>query len=49
MTNTAEGKVLFVTGAGRGMGIDIAKAGLAAGYRVIATGRNTAKVTEARR
>src|SRR5687768_6322600 len=47
MTNTAEGKVLFVTGAGRGMGIDIAKAGLAAGYRVIATGRNTAQVTEA--
>jgi NAD(P)-dependent dehydrogenase (short-subunit alcohol dehydrogenase family) len=40
-------KVWFVTGAGRGMGVNIAKAALAAGNKVIATGRNTAKVTEA--
>jgi NAD(P)-dependent dehydrogenase (short-subunit alcohol dehydrogenase family) len=42
-----EGKVLFITGAGRGMGTDIAKAALAAGYKTIATGRNVEKVTEA--
>ena len=32
--------VWFVTGAGRGMGVDIVKAALAAGYAVVATGRN---------
>src|SRR5688500_2007427 len=47
MNNTTEGRVLFVTGAGRGMGVEIAQAALNAGYRVIATGRNTDKVTEA--
>ena len=40
-------KVLFITGAGRGMGTDIAKAALAAGYKTVATGRNVKKVTEA--
>jgi NAD(P)-dependent dehydrogenase (short-subunit alcohol dehydrogenase family) len=40
-------KVWFVTGAGRGMGIDIAKAALAAGHAVVATGRNTDVVTKA--
>jgi len=40
-------KVWFITGAGRGMGVDIAKAALAAGYKVVATGRNTEKVAEA--
>lgn len=40
-------KVWFITGAGRGMGVDIAKAALAAGYKVAATGRNTEKVTRA--
>src|SRR6266699_6053809 len=40
-------KVWFITGAGRGMGVDIAKAALAAGNRVVATGRNTDKVTQA--
>ncbi|HEY0100824.1 MAG TPA: SDR family oxidoreductase [Pyrinomonadaceae bacterium] len=40
-------KVWFITGAGRGMGIDIAKAALAAGYKVVATGRNTDMVTQA--
>jgi NAD(P)-dependent dehydrogenase (short-subunit alcohol dehydrogenase family) len=43
----SEGRVLFVTGAGRGMGTDIARAALAAGYKVVATGRNTGKVTQA--
>jgi NAD(P)-dependent dehydrogenase (short-subunit alcohol dehydrogenase family) len=40
-------KVWFITGAGRGMGIDIAKAALAAGNAVVATGRNTDAVTAA--
>jgi NAD(P)-dependent dehydrogenase (short-subunit alcohol dehydrogenase family) len=40
-------KVWFITGAGRGMGVDIAKAALAAGNRVVATGRNIEKVTQA--
>src|SRR6185295_5569759 len=39
--------VWFVTGAGRGMGVDIAKAALAAGNAVIATGRNTSVVRDA--
>ena len=41
------GKVWFITGAGRGMGLDIAKAALAAGHKVVATGRNTDKVAQA--
>ncbi len=43
MTNN---KVWFITGAGRGMGVDIAKAALAAGYKVVATGRNPEKVAQ---
>src|SRR5580700_10102309 len=43
MTNN----VWFITGAGRGMGLDIAKAALAAGHKVVATGRNTDKVAQA--
>jgi NAD(P)-dependent dehydrogenase (short-subunit alcohol dehydrogenase family) len=39
--------VWFITGAGRGMGLDITKAALAAGHQVIATGRNTEKVAAA--
>jgi NAD(P)-dependent dehydrogenase (short-subunit alcohol dehydrogenase family) len=39
-------KVWFITGAGRGMGVDIAKAALAAGYKVVATGRSPDKVAE---
>ena len=39
--------VWFVTGAGRGMGVDIVKAALAAGHAVVATGRKTATVTKA--
>jgi NAD(P)-dependent dehydrogenase (short-subunit alcohol dehydrogenase family) len=41
------GKVWFITGAGRGMGTDIAKAALDAGHSVVATGRNTDKVVQA--
>src|SRR5580765_1653899 len=40
-------KVWLVTGAGRGMGVDITKAALAAGFKVVATGRNTDSVTKA--
>ena len=40
-------KVWFITGAGRGMGVDIAKVALAAGNEVVATGRNTDKVAQA--
>jgi NAD(P)-dependent dehydrogenase (short-subunit alcohol dehydrogenase family) len=40
-------QVWFITGAGRGMGTDIAKAALAAGHKVIATGRNPDKVAKA--
>src|SRR5437867_9150815 len=40
-------KVWFITGAGRGMGVDIAKAALAAGNAVVATGRNTDAVSKA--
>ncbi|ARQ61338.1 UNVERIFIED_ORG: NAD(P)-dependent dehydrogenase (short-subunit alcohol dehydrogenase family) [Rhizobium etli] len=39
--------VWFITGAGRGLGLDIAKAALAAGHRVVATGRDPEKVTKA--
>jgi NAD(P)-dependent dehydrogenase (short-subunit alcohol dehydrogenase family) len=44
MTNT---KVWLITGAGRGMGVDIVKAALAAGDRVVATARDAAKVVAA--
>jgi NAD(P)-dependent dehydrogenase (short-subunit alcohol dehydrogenase family) len=40
-------KTWFITGAGRGMGLDIAKAALAAGHDVVATGRNPDTVREA--
>ncbi len=40
-------RVWFVTGAGRGMGVDFAKAALAAGNAVVATGRNTDAVRTA--
>jgi len=39
--------VWFITGAARGMGVDIAKAALAAGHSVVATARDATKVTEA--
>jgi NAD(P)-dependent dehydrogenase (short-subunit alcohol dehydrogenase family) len=40
-------KVWFITGAGRGLGVDIAKAALAAGHFVVATGRDPGKVKAA--
>ena len=40
-------QVWMVTGAGRGMGVDIARAALAAGHAVVATGRDPEKVTAA--
>jgi len=40
-------KVWLVTGAGRGMGVDIANAALGAGHAVVATGRNTDTVKQA--
>ena len=39
--------VWFITGAGRGMGVDIARAALEGGHAVVATGRNTQAVTGA--
>jgi len=42
-----ETKVWLITGAGRGLGVDIAKAALAAGHAVVATGRDAAKVATA--
>ncbi len=42
-----EKKVWLITGAGRGMGVDVAKAALAAGNAVVATGRNTDAVRKA--
>jgi NAD(P)-dependent dehydrogenase (short-subunit alcohol dehydrogenase family) len=40
-------RVWFITGAGRGMGVDITQAALAAGHAVVPTGRNTQAVAEA--
>jgi len=39
-------KVWFITGAGRGMGADLAKAALAVGHAVVATGRNSDAVSK---
>ena len=39
-----EKKVWFITGAGRGMGIDLAKTALEAGHAVVATGRDPERV-----
>ncbi|KQS54782.1 oxidoreductase [Geodermatophilus sp. Leaf369] len=41
----SEKKVVLVTGAARGLGIDIARAALAAGHQVVATARDAARVT----
>jgi NAD(P)-dependent dehydrogenase (short-subunit alcohol dehydrogenase family) len=43
----SEKKVWFITGAGRGLGVDIAKAALAAGHAVVATARGAESVTTA--
>jgi NAD(P)-dependent dehydrogenase (short-subunit alcohol dehydrogenase family) len=47
MTRKADKKVWFITGAGRGMGVDFVKAALAAGHAVVATGRDTDAVAKA--
>jgi len=44
MTNK---KIWFITGAGRGMGVDFVKAALAAGHAVVATGRDSDAVAKA--
>src|SRR4249919_1933493 len=46
-TQMTDKKVWFITGAGRGMGVDIASAALAAGYAVVATGRDIARLSKA--
>jgi NAD(P)-dependent dehydrogenase (short-subunit alcohol dehydrogenase family) len=43
----AEKRVWFITGASRGMGVDIAQAALSAGHSVVATGRNREAVLNA--
>jgi NAD(P)-dependent dehydrogenase (short-subunit alcohol dehydrogenase family) len=40
-------QVWLITGAGRGMGVDFAKAAMAAGHAVVATGRNPERVSKA--
>src|SRR5688500_9343087 len=40
-------KVWFITGAGRGLGVDIAKAALPAGHALVATARAAESVTKA--
>jgi NAD(P)-dependent dehydrogenase (short-subunit alcohol dehydrogenase family) len=42
-----EKNVWLITGAGRGLGVDIARAALAGGHAVVATGRDAAKVAVA--
>jgi NAD(P)-dependent dehydrogenase (short-subunit alcohol dehydrogenase family) len=43
----SENNVWFVTGAGRGLGVDIAQSALGAGHSVVATGRNAERVLAA--
>ena len=43
----SENKIWFITGAGRGLGVDIARAALEAGHAVVATARNAESVTKA--
>jgi NAD(P)-dependent dehydrogenase (short-subunit alcohol dehydrogenase family) len=43
----ATNRVWLITGAGRGLGVDIAKAALAGDHKVVATGRNTDEVARA--
>ena len=42
----SDSKVWFITGAARGMGVDIVHAALAAGHSVVAAARDAARVTE---
>jgi NAD(P)-dependent dehydrogenase (short-subunit alcohol dehydrogenase family) len=43
----SEKKIWFITGAGRGLGVDIAKAALAAGHAVVGSARSAKTVTKA--
>jgi len=47
MTDKTGKKIWFITGAARGMGVDFAKAALAAGHAVVATGRDSNAVAKA--
>ena len=47
MTAQTDKKVWFITGAARGMGVDFAKAALAAGHAVVGTGRDPDAVGKA--
>jgi NAD(P)-dependent dehydrogenase (short-subunit alcohol dehydrogenase family) len=47
MTSPDTTKSWLITGAGRGMGVDFARAALAAGHNVVATGRNPERVADA--
>ena len=46
-SNSVARKVWLITGAGRGLGLEIAKAALDAGHHVVATGRDPLKVAAA--
>jgi len=47
VADKSDKKVWFITGAARGMGVDFAKAALAAGHTVVATGRDPDAVVKA--
>jgi NAD(P)-dependent dehydrogenase (short-subunit alcohol dehydrogenase family) len=45
-SNRTSAKVWLITGAGRGMGLNFAKAVLAAGHSLVAAGRNPSRITD---
>src|SRR4051794_1237728 len=47
MTGNSRQQTWFITGAGRGMGVDFARAALRAGHNVVATGRDPDRVAQA--
>ncbi len=47
MSDKTHRKIWFITGAGRGMGVDFARAALAAGDAVVASGRDSNRVSKA--
>ena len=46
MSDKNDKKVWFITGAGRGMGADFARAALAAGHEVVASGRDKDRIAK---